>query len=51
MGLCIAVFLMFYARRQNAAKERGDHDHVLEGKNEHEIKQLRHRHPDFRYIE
>jgi hypothetical protein len=49
-GIVIAVLgVMFWIRRENAAREAGKRDHRLEGLSEDDLHRLGHRHAAFRY--
>jgi hypothetical protein len=45
----LAVFLMFYNRRENTKRAQGASNHLVEGKTEEEIATLGHKHPEFIY--
>ncbi|KAH6884647.1 major facilitator superfamily domain-containing protein [Coprinopsis sp. MPI-PUGE-AT-0042] len=49
LGCALTIGLAFYLRRENAKRQRGELDHVLEGKSADEVEQLGYRNPDFRY--
>lgn len=42
---------IFYARWENALRDRGGRDNRLVGLTEEQVQKLGYRHPDFRYIE
>ncbi|EAU90418.2 hypothetical protein CC1G_00802 [Coprinopsis cinerea okayama7 len=47
---CImSALLALYLHRENKKRERGERDHILEGKSQEELEQLGCRHPEFRY--
>jgi hypothetical protein len=49
LGCALTIALAFYLRRENAKRQRGDLDHLIEGKSPKEVEQLGYRHPGFRY--
>ncbi|RPB04336.1 MFS general substrate transporter [Choiromyces venosus 120613-1] len=52
--ICVALVSLlgiFYARWENALRDRGGRDSLVVGLTEEQVQKLGYRHPDFRYIE
>lgn len=49
-AIMLALFLRYYAQRENKLRDEGRRDHRLEGLNQDQIDALGNRHPQFRYL-